>query len=289
MEMNYVRLGRGRPLLLLHGLGGTWRSWIPIMGRLALNREVIAVDLPGFGATPPLIGKVSIETFADAITNFISAHHLHGIDTVGSSMGGRLALELARRGGNVVGAVVALAPGGFRSPKLRHVFYWLMILSRQFARVLQPILPLMTRNVIGRTILFAPFSMRPWKLPPDIALGEIQHYAASKSFNEIVYDMAYGSPQQGAPKNSIPNQLAIAWGKWDLICFPQQAKRAIELFPDASLEWFENVGHFPHWDIPDQTAELILLHTKCRETPPIEEEGGLLIMTANGETLPLVK
>ena len=262
MELNYVKVGQGRPLLLLHGLGGTWRSWIPIIGRLAMNREVIAVDLPGFGATPPVIGKVSIGTLADAITEFITTHRLRGVDTVGSSMGGRLALELARRGGGVVGAVVALAPGGFRSPRQRHLFFVLMILSRRLARVLQPILPTLTRNVIGRTVLFAPFSMRPWKLPPEIALEEIQHYAASKSFDEIVHDMAYGLPQQGAPQNTIPNRIVIVWGKWDLICFPSQAKRAVELFPDANLEWIENVGHFPHWDIPEKTAELILSSTK---------------------------
>jgi pimeloyl-ACP methyl ester carboxylesterase len=51
--MHHVRLGHGRPLLLIHGLGGTWRSWLPVLDRLAAEREVIAVDLPGFGETPP--------------------------------------------------------------------------------------------------------------------------------------------------------------------------------------------------------------------------------------------
>jgi len=54
MEMNYIRRGAGKPLLLIHGLGGSWRSWQTILDSLALERDVIAVDLPGFGDTPSL-------------------------------------------------------------------------------------------------------------------------------------------------------------------------------------------------------------------------------------------
>lgn len=65
-DMNYIRRGTSKPLLLIHGLGGSWRSWSPILDDLATEREVIAVDLPGFGATPPLPGEVSILTLSDA-------------------------------------------------------------------------------------------------------------------------------------------------------------------------------------------------------------------------------
>ena len=69
--MNFVRRGSGRPLLLVHGLGGSWRSWEPILDRLAAERDVIAVDLPGHGDTPPLAGRTSVYTLADALTAFL--------------------------------------------------------------------------------------------------------------------------------------------------------------------------------------------------------------------------
>jgi pimeloyl-ACP methyl ester carboxylesterase len=97
-NMNYIRRGAGKPLLLIHGLGGNWRSWNPILDGLAKEREVIAVDLPGFGETPPLSGEVSIRTLADSVTEFLRVNSLTGVDAVGSSMGARLVLELARRG-----------------------------------------------------------------------------------------------------------------------------------------------------------------------------------------------
>ena len=119
--MHAIRLGRGRPLLLIHGLGGSWRSWGPILHDLAREREVIAVDLPGFGESPPLQGEVSIETLARAVTEFLAAEGLTGVDVVGSSMGGRLVLELARRG--VVGSTGSLDPGGFWPGWERRFFY----------------------------------------------------------------------------------------------------------------------------------------------------------------------
>lgn len=77
MKMHHVRQGNGKPLLLLHGLGGSWRSWSPVLDSLAAEREVIAVDLPGFGATAPLSGEVSIRTLADAVTDFSEFQQPH--------------------------------------------------------------------------------------------------------------------------------------------------------------------------------------------------------------------
>ena len=97
--MNYIKRGSGNPLLLIHGLGGNWRSWNTILDDLAKEREVIAIDLPGFGDTSPLTGEVSIKTLSDSVTTFLKENNLLRIDAVGSSMGARLVLELARRGG----------------------------------------------------------------------------------------------------------------------------------------------------------------------------------------------
>lgn len=66
--MHYVRMGSGKPLLLVHGLGGTWRWWETVIPGLAEQRDLIGIDLPGFGETPPLPGEVSIASLAGART-----------------------------------------------------------------------------------------------------------------------------------------------------------------------------------------------------------------------------
>lgn len=111
MTMHHMRAGRGKPLLLVHGLGGTCRSWDTILPALAQEREVIALDLPGHGQTPEEADSGTFNGLARSLDDWLSAESHIGIDMVGSSMGARLVLEMARRGR--AGAVVARDPGGF--------------------------------------------------------------------------------------------------------------------------------------------------------------------------------
>ncbi|MDQ2939344.1 MAG: alpha/beta fold hydrolase, partial [Actinomycetota bacterium] len=50
--VNYVEVGDGPPVVLLHGLGGCWENWLENIPQLARSRRVIAPDLPGFGDSP---------------------------------------------------------------------------------------------------------------------------------------------------------------------------------------------------------------------------------------------
>ncbi|MVN77004.1 alpha/beta fold hydrolase [Hymenobacter sp. HMF4947] len=260
MDMHYIRRGAGQPLLLLHGIGSNWRSWQLILDDLAIERDVIAVDLPGFGDTPPLAGPVSISTLADAVTAFLTKHDLLGIDVVGSSMGARLVLELARRGG-VVGTVVSLNPGGFWQGLEIPVFYHSVSLSVKLVRAIQPVLPALVGNVVSRTVLMAQFSAHPWKIPAHVVLDELRSYNHAPSFEELLRSLAYGEVQQGAPRGSLTAPLVIGWGRQDRVCLPHQSKLALEKFPDARLYWFDDCGHLPQWDQPAETIRLILAAT----------------------------
>lgn len=253
----HVRRGQGKPLLLIHGLGSSWQTWTPILPGLEAQREVITVDLPGFGHTPPLPGEVSIATLADAVTEFLTRENLLGIDAVGTSMGARLVLELARRGG-VLGAVVSLDPGGFWQGWERAFFYSTVAASIKLIRALQPVMPALTASPVTRSALFAQFSSHPWALSPELTLTEMRSFAASPSTDELLRNLAYGEAQQGLPRGRLARPLVIGWGRWDRVCLPVQASRAQELFPDARLHWFDHSGHFPHWDMPAQTLRVIL-------------------------------
>ena len=80
MKMHHIRLGHGKPLLLIHGIGGSWRSWNTILDGLSAKRQVIALDLPGHGQTPKLEGENSIYTLADAVTTWLEENDLLGVD-----------------------------------------------------------------------------------------------------------------------------------------------------------------------------------------------------------------
>lgn len=257
MTIAHTRRGTGKPLLLIHGLGSSRRVWDLIIDDLAAQRDVIALDLPGFGDSPALAGEVSIRTLADAVTDFLAANALLGIDAVGNSMGARLVLELARRGG-VVGAVVSLDPGGFWQGWQVPYFYHSVRLSAQLSEHIQPLLPALVGNPISRTLLFIQFSAHPWTIPAPVALNEFRAFRPTPTFTKLLDSLAHGPKQQGAPAGSIRYPLVIGWGRQDRVCLPSQSERAVALFPDAHLHWFANCGHVPQLDSPAETTRLIL-------------------------------
>jgi pimeloyl-ACP methyl ester carboxylesterase len=256
VTLNHVRRGSGSPLLLVHGLGAGWRSWAPVIDDLAERREVIAVDLPGFGETPSLTGEVSIASLTDSVADFIREHGLDGVSTVGQSMGGRMVLELARRG--VGGDTVALDPGGFWSDRELVAFGATLRPSIALVRALRGVLPSLLGSSVARTVLLAQLSARPWALSRDTVLPDVRGLADSPATAAAMDALTKGPKQRGAPAGTVPGRVTIGWGRRDLVTVPRQAARATELFPDAVLHWFAQCGHFPQWDAPDEAVQLIL-------------------------------
>lgn len=231
------------------------------MGALSAEREVVAVDLPGFGQTPPL-KNVTIASLTDALREFLNAQGLADADVVGSSMGARMVLELARRGHK--GAVVALDPGGFWNDRQVKVFGTTITASVALVSRIQGLLPFVTGNPVTRTLALAQFSAAPWKLPQDLVLRELRGFSekASPSLSDARKALINGPRQEGAPSGSLLGKVVIGWGRQDLVTPASEAKVAMTMFPDAELHWFDKCGHFPHWDQPSHTANLILSATR---------------------------
>jgi pimeloyl-ACP methyl ester carboxylesterase len=241
--------------LLIHGLGASLRSWNPILTTLAKTRSVIAIDLPGHGKSPVEQGSGTFAGLADSVERYIAEQGLAGIDVVGSSLGARIALELARRGG--VGSVVALDPGGFWEGWERPFFKATISASVGLLKALRPTLPTLCANAAGRTALLTQLSVRPWALNGAMVADELTHFATTPTVPSLIRDLADGPGQKG-PAAAGTGQIVIGWGRHDRLCFPQQAKRACAAFPSAQMHWFERSGHFPMWDQPEEAIKVIL-------------------------------
>lgn len=257
--MHEVQRGSGRQLLLIHGLGGSWKSWSTIMDALSAERTLIVVDLPGHGASPASQDSGTFEGLVGSVEHYIAVHGLQGIDVVGSSMGARIALELARRGR--VGNVVALDPGGFWRGWERTFFKITIGVSGRLVRAIRPMLPTLSKNAASRTALLIQLSARPWSLDPTLVRTELESLSATSTFDALVNDLA-GGPEQVGPAAAPSRQVIIGWGRHDRLCLPRQAARAKAAFPSADLHWFEESGHFPMWDQPDDTVAVILAATR---------------------------
>jgi pimeloyl-ACP methyl ester carboxylesterase len=252
--MHHLRRGAGRPLLLLHGLGGSWRSFDPILPALEAERELVLVDLPGFGMSAPLARTPSPPALADAVAAFLAEHDLRGVDVVGSSLGGRLALELARRG--EVGATVALDPGGFWSDRGRFFAGVTLAASVRLVRAIAPVIPALAASAAGRTALLAQLSARPWALSPQLVTQELEAIAAHPEACDATLAALIQGPTQ--PGGRTPGPVTIVWGRQDRLTLPSQARTAQERFPDARIVWLDGCGHFPQWDQPAETARIVL-------------------------------
>ena len=69
-------------------------------------------------------------------------------------------------------------------------------------------------------------------------------------------DLAIGPMQKGPAATSAP--VVIGWGRQGRLCLPQQARRALTAFPDATMHRFAQSGHFPMWDQPQEAIRVIL-------------------------------
>ena len=194
--MNHVQRGTGRKLLLVHGLGGSWQSWSTILDKLAAHRTVIAIDLPGHGASVAEADSGTFLGLVGSVERYIADNDLTGVDIVGSSMGARVVLELARRGG--VGNVVALDPGGFWRGWERTFFKVTIGVSGRLLRAIRPSLPLLSRNAASRTALLAQLSVQPWALDPQVVSTELTGFSTTPTFDALVDDLA-GGPEQTGP------------------------------------------------------------------------------------------
>jgi pimeloyl-ACP methyl ester carboxylesterase len=246
--------GSGPPLLLIHGLGSSGQGWPTILPALAEKRTVHLVDLPGHGESARSPASATFAGMADAVADEIAARGWNGMAMAGGSLGGRLVLEMSRRG--LAGDVVALDPGGFWVGWERSFFATTIGASVRLLRLLDPMLPALASNPASRSALLAQLSAHPWSLDGEMVADELRRYARTPDVPALIRDLAI-APMQAGPAAPGSGRVTIGWGRHDRLCLPQQAARAVAAFPGSALHWFEHSGHFPHWDEPEATVRLI--------------------------------
>ena len=253
--INYFRAGSGPPLVLLHGVGHHWQAWRPVIDLLARDFEVIACDSPGFGRSAPLPKNVrpTIPAYADAFAAFFSELGLTTPHGAGNSMGGAIALELARRG--ALASVTAFSPAGFWSPAERRYCQLSLGLVGQIPKPLRAPLRKLAATQPGRILLFRQTFGWPARLPAAEAVATLEDSWTAPAFADTLaafdeYDFTAGEELRSTP-------VTIAWGRHDrLLLYSRQSPRARERLP-----WARHVtlgaGHIPFFDDPGAVAQTI--------------------------------
>ena len=240
---------------MVHGIGSQWQVWSPMIPLLRREREVIALDLPGFGSSPALPDDVEPTPYAltDAVVKLLDELGLEKPLVVGNSLGGLITLELAKRGR--ARAVVAICPSGFALPRERKWSTARFRTEVPLARRIVRRKPEAVRNPVARTALFAGFMAYPWRVPPDEAVGMFRNLATCPAFDATLDALEFFTFQDG---DQIDVPVTVVWGNRDYLLLPRQAERAARVIPNARLVRVKGAGHVPTYDQPEQLARIVL-------------------------------
>jgi pimeloyl-ACP methyl ester carboxylesterase len=260
-DVAYRRSGDGPVLLLLHGIAGSSRTWIPAMQLLGRDHTVIAPDFLGHGKSAKPLGDYSLGNQASGIRDFL---HLLGIEkatVVGQSFGGGVAMQFAYQFPERCERLVLVDAGGLG----REVSWLLRFLTFPAAEYIMP-------------VVFPTFA-RTWGDSVSRFLGErglrnargAEMWRSYRSLTETENRQAFVRTiraviDPGGQSVSALDRLYLAahmptlivWGDQDRIIPLIHAHQAHEAIPGSRLEVMEGVGHFPHVEKPLRFVEILL-------------------------------
>ncbi|HWX44114.1 MAG TPA: alpha/beta fold hydrolase [Solirubrobacteraceae bacterium] len=257
------------PFVLLHGLGGCSQHWLAVLPALAERGRAIALDLPGFGASEPAAGPVSLDGLADVVAEVVALLELGPVVLVGHSFAGPLVLRCAARHPNLVVGVVPVGGAVFQFSALlglRGVPRFLRARPRETLAILAEVLgagmPLPTavrRALAGsawlRRLVLWPYVCEPAALSVASATLLLAGAGARGVF-ATVRAIAGSDPLDGIDAVRCPIlSLASAHDLIVPLADTQELQRAV---PRARTFVFEGCGHMAMLERPHAFAEQLL-------------------------------
>jgi pimeloyl-ACP methyl ester carboxylesterase len=237
------------PLLLIHGLGASTHVWDPVAGLLAAEREVVVLDMPGFGAAPSLPAEVepSAANLAAALHASCAERGIERPHVAGNSLGGWVGLEMGRAGW--AASVTALSPAGLwrapLGPRERDTRVW--------ARRARPLVSAALRIPPARRRMLSTFAAHPERIPVKAGRELVLSWIDSNGYDGANRAMrTHIFEPEGYPED-VP--VTIAWAELDRLLGPPKPERRPA---GARFLVLPGVGHTPMWDDPELVARTLL-------------------------------
>ena len=251
----------GPPLLMLHGLGATNASMLPLIAELSDEHRVIAPDLPGFGGSDAPLASYDAAFFANWVDGLLAELRVDRVAVLGNSLGGRISLEVALALPHRVRALVLLTPAlAFR--KLRQLVPAVTLIRPELA-LLPMAVPRWLVNRQVRALL-----VRPQRLPDtwyDAAVDEYcrvmrspaHRVAFFAALRNIYLEAPFGEHGFWSRLPSLDIPSLFVWGAQDQLVPLGFARHVTRAVPTARSVVLPDCGHVPQFELPQQTAELV--------------------------------
>ena len=249
--VNYVDLGAGErePIVFVHGLGGQWQNWLENLPRAALERRVIALDLPGFGRTPMPKDKITIPGYGRCVDALCEKLELGRVDIVGNSMGGYIAAEVAIQFPRRIDQLVLVSAAGITSADIaRQPIYTAGRLATTLTAQFAPRHRAIASRRKTRHLALAWVARHPSLLRADLAYEGFFKGTGKPGFEaalraNLEYDFRDRLPD-------IRQPTLIVWGEKDSIIPVRDAHEFERLIPDSRKVVMKDTGHIPMAERP---------------------------------------
>jgi len=252
----YLRAGRGSPVLLVHGIGDSSASWLPVLPGLARRHTVIAPDLLGHGHSDKPRGDYSIGGFACGMRDLLTVLGIERVTVVGHSLGGGVAMQFAYQFPERCERLVLVGTGGVGpqvSPLLR-------LAAAPGGEALLALVGLWPARLAG---LGAIGALRLLGTGLGRDSGEVSRVldglATSGARAAFLRTLRSAVDARGQAITMLDRcylaqgmPTLIIWGARDAVIPVEHARIAHEAMPGSRLEIFPEAGHFPHHADPER-------------------------------------
>jgi pimeloyl-ACP methyl ester carboxylesterase len=258
VQLSTYLLGRGDPILLLHGLGGSKITWLPLLTALADGRRVIVPDLPGHGESGKPRADYSPRYYARVVRRLLDELGVEQAVVIGNSMGGRIALELALRSPDRVSALALLGPAvpGFR---WRYLMGLTRVFPTEWGRIPFPLRERWMEAMIRR--LFADPGRLPDSAYSAAAVEFIRIYrdpVARMAFFSSLRHIVTERPEPFyAALRRIKQPTLVVFGEQDRLVPPRLGVRLAQHLPNSQYVVFPRCGHVPQFEATGETLETL--------------------------------
>jgi pimeloyl-ACP methyl ester carboxylesterase len=282
----YVSGGDGPPLLLIHGIGGDWRTWEPVLEGLAKRHRVVAVDLPGHGGSAKGAGDYSLGALASGLRDLCGALGIDRATVIGHSLGGGVAMQFTYQFPERCDRLVLVSSGGLGPDVGLPLRLAVLPGSGLVLSVAAPA----ARSLIGvaasagRTLRLHPspdvaFYARTFAALADSAtrsafLGTLRGVVGRRGQLVDARDRLYLA--QHMP-------TLIVWGERDAMLPVSHGHAAHEAMPGSVLEIFEDAGHVPQLDDPRRFVAVVEEFVAGTEPSTHSDERWIELLRSHGE------
>ncbi len=243
---HYEAIGRGKPLILLHGWLGSWRYWMSTMDDLSDGFRTYALDLWGFGDSDRRGGEYSLISYVLLLQRFMDEMGIGRVPLIGHALGGAVALRFAAMLPERVEQVIAVCtPVGNEST------------SRTYAALASNHSDLLPR-IVGRRPVFTEVQMEVGKTDSSAVLG---------SLRSIVEEDLSGDLEV-LDEKEMP--VLLLYGRQDpLIGTPDE--RLLSRFAETTRTlYLEESRHFPMLEETNKFTRLLRQFLEFKHGQPLE-------------------